>query len=81
MYTIHDWSYLQFAVGALFAKCLIAWRVLPLYHRLGLVTVYQLLAQRYGPHTRGVAAACFALGALGYFLWPLAQAPFIYFQF
>jgi SSS family solute:Na+ symporter len=59
-----DWSYLQFALGAGVAKCVIAWRVLPLYYELEVVTVYGALEQRYGPVTRRSAAACFALGRL-----------------
>lgn len=59
-----DWSYLQFALGALAAKCVIAWRVIPLYYELEIVTVYGALERRYGPITRRVAAACFALGRL-----------------
>jgi SSS family transporter len=59
-----DWSYLQFALGALAAKCVIAWRVIPLYYELEIVTVYGALEARYGKRTRRLAAACFALGRL-----------------
>ena len=59
-----DWSYLQFALGALAAKCVIAWRVLPLYYELEIVTVYGALENRFGPVTRRAAAGCFALGRL-----------------
>ncbi len=57
-----DWSYLQLAIGALLAKVWIARHVIPLYHRLGLVTVYGLLSDRYGEAAGRAAAATFVVG-------------------
>jgi SSS family transporter len=57
-----NWTYLQLAFGALVAKALLAWRVIPLYHRLGVVTVYGYLELRFGPRTRRAAAVCFVAG-------------------
>ncbi len=59
-----DWSYLQLAFGALFAKLLLAARVIPLYHRLGVVTVYGFLETRFGPGVRRPAALGFLAGRL-----------------
>ncbi|MCG8590773.1 MAG: sodium:solute symporter [Proteobacteria bacterium] len=59
-----DWSYLQFAFGALAGKLVIAAVVVPRYHARGVVTVYGWLSDRYGPHTRRAAAATFALGRI-----------------
>lgn len=56
------WAYAQLALGALVAKGLLAWRVIPLYHRLGVVTVYGFLESRFGPATRRSAALCFVAG-------------------
>lgn len=59
-----DWFYLQLAFGALLAKGVLATRVLPLYHRLRVVTVYGFLELRFGPHARRAAALCFVGGRL-----------------
>ncbi len=57
-----DWSYLQLAVGALAAKAVLARWVIPLYHRLGITTVYGFLSHRFGPQIRRAAALCFVMG-------------------
>ncbi|MDJ0869933.1 MAG: hypothetical protein QNK03_27825 [Myxococcota bacterium] len=59
-----DWSYLQLALGALAGKAWLAARVIPLYHARGVVTVYGLLDERFGPRTRRAAALCFVGGRL-----------------
>ena len=58
------WTYLQFAFGALLGKWALARVALPLYHRLGVVTVYGLLEARFGPATRRAAALAFVFGRL-----------------
>jgi SSS family transporter len=57
-----DWSYLQLAVGALAGKLVLAAHVIPLYHRRGVVTVYEFLETGAGHATRRAAAAAFAGG-------------------
>ena len=59
-----DWSYLQLAVGSLLGKTLLAWQIIPLYYRTGVVTVYGFLADRFGPSPQKAAALCFLLGRL-----------------
>ncbi len=59
-----DWSYLQLAVGALLAKAVLARYVIPLYRKLGLVTVYGFLQDRFGSVTQRSAAVCFLGGRL-----------------
>lgn len=59
-----DWSYLQFACGALLGKGLLSVTFIPLYHRLGVVTVYGFIDHRFGPGARRATAACFVLGRL-----------------
>lgn len=59
-----DWSYLQLAVGALLAKAVLARHVIPLYHRLGVVTVYGFLAERFGALAQKSAAIAFLLGRI-----------------
>ena len=59
-----DWSYLQLAVGALVAKAVLARYVIPLYRKLGIVTVYGFLQERFGRLTQRGAAVCFLGGRL-----------------
>ncbi len=59
-----DWSYLQLALGALLGKTLLAWQVIPLYYRSGVVTVYGFLAERFGSAPQTAAALCFLIGRL-----------------
>ncbi len=59
-----NWSYLQFAFGALFAKAVLAMTLIPLYHRLGVVTVYGFLEERFGPRARRWAAIFFIVGRI-----------------
>jgi SSS family solute:Na+ symporter len=58
------WSYLQLAFGALLGKVFVSIRVVPLYHRLGVVSIYQLLEQRFGAGAQRAAAGCFIAGRL-----------------
>jgi len=57
-----DWSYLQLAFGALLGKGALSLWVIPLYHRRGVITVYGLLAERFGPGAQRASAACFTAG-------------------
>ncbi len=59
-----SWSYLELAFGALLGKAVISLRVVPLYHRLGVVSIYQLLELRFGPAAQRAAAWCFVAGRL-----------------
>lgn len=59
-----NWSYLQLAFGSLLGKLVLARWVIPLYHRLEVVTVYGFLESSFGPQTRRAAAAAFAAGRI-----------------
>ncbi|MFQ5655371.1 MAG: sodium/solute symporter [Planctomycetota bacterium] len=56
------WSYLQFAFGALAGKIVLARTLIPIYHRLGVITVYGFIEQRFGPLARRATALCFLCG-------------------
>ena len=60
-----DWSFLQLAFGSLLAKVVLAARVITLYHRLEVVTVYGFLELRFGGLARRLCAGAFVLGRLG----------------
>lgn len=59
-----SWSYLELAFGALLGKLLLSWRIIPLYHRIGAVSIYQLLERRFGARAQRAAAVCFVGGRL-----------------
>ncbi len=59
---VGTWSYLQFAFGALAGKLVLGCWVIPLYHRLGTVTVYGFLEDRFGQGARRAAALAFVAG-------------------
>lgn len=59
-----DWTYLQFALGALLGKWVVSTSFVRLYWRLNLPTVYGLLAQRIGARAQRVSAWSFLCGRL-----------------
>jgi SSS family transporter len=59
-----DWTYLQFALGALLGKWVVSSWFVRLYWRLNLPTVYGLLAQRIGPRSQRASAWAFLCGRL-----------------
>ena len=61
---VGDWSYIQLALGSFLGKLLLAWRVIPLYYKSGIVTVYGFLADRFGSTPQKAAALCFLFGRL-----------------
>ena len=52
------WLYIELAFGALFAKGVLAFTLIPLYHRLRVVTVYEFLEKRFGPRARRRGSPC-----------------------
>lgn len=63
-YITASWAYLQFGVGALAAKVVLARTLVPLYHRLGVKTVYGLIHQRFGSLPRRCVALAFIVGRI-----------------
>jgi Na+/proline symporter len=61
---VGSWSYLELAFGALLGKIVVSVRVIPLYHRLNVVSIYQLLELRFGVRAQRAAAGCFVAGRL-----------------
>ena len=59
-----NWTYLQFAIGALLGKWVVSSWFVRLYWRLNLPTVYGLLAQRIGPRSQRASAWAFLCGRL-----------------
>jgi SSS family solute:Na+ symporter len=61
---VGTWSYLELAFGALLGKIVVSLRVIPLYHRLEVLSIYQLLEIRFGARAQRAAAGCFVVGRL-----------------
>ncbi|MAG55893.1 MAG: hypothetical protein CMJ83_06345 [Planctomycetes bacterium] len=59
-----DWTYLQYAIGSLLARVVLATWFISLYYRLRLVTVYGLLGQRFGRTSELTSAWLFLGGRL-----------------
>jgi SSS family solute:Na+ symporter len=59
-----DWSYLEFAFGALLGKLAVSVSVIPLAHRLGATSLYEVLGWRFGPRAQRAASASFIGGRL-----------------
>ncbi|MDE2141516.1 MAG: hypothetical protein KGJ84_03790 [Elusimicrobia bacterium] len=56
-----DWTFLQFFLGAAAARVLVAVVILPAFFRDGGETPYAYLGNRFGPRTRILGAAMFAV--------------------
>jgi SSS family transporter len=59
-----DWTYLQLAIGSSLARFLVAGLLLGVYYRRRVTTVYDFLADRFGPWSRNVASGLFFVGRL-----------------
>jgi SSS family transporter len=59
-----DWTYLQFFLGAIAGRVLVAFFFLPTFFRGGGDTVYAYLGERFGPRTRTAAAGAFVASRL-----------------
>src|SRR5213080_5027806 len=61
-----NFTYLRVVVGYIIARVVIALIFIPAYFRGDLLTAYELLKQRFGPHTKNFAASLFlGMRALG----------------
>ncbi len=59
-----DWTYLQFAFGALLGKWIVSRTFIPHYHELGVETVYGFAGLRFGPRVQRASAGLFVCGRL-----------------
>ncbi len=57
-----DWRYLQFALGAILGKLIVARILIPAYYRAEVFTVYGYLETRFGTASRTLAACLFFVG-------------------
>ena len=46
-----DWTFLQLAFGYIFGRIIVAYFLLPIYYKNGVVSIYEVIGQKYGdPH-------------------------------
>lgn len=57
----NGFTYLQIVIGQVFGYAVIAFVLLPAYHRLGLASIYGLLLARLGPAAQRLGSAYFVL--------------------
>ena len=56
-----NFTYLQFVLGNLIGRLLVAFLFIPAFYTSGVTSVYEYLGIRFGPHTRGVASLFFVV--------------------
>jgi len=64
MVATSGWSYMQMAMGFVVGYFVIAFLLVPLFYRMGLVSIYGYLAQRFGTHTHRTGAWLFFISKL-----------------
>ena len=61
---LRDFTYLQFGIGSILARFVLAYLFMDVFYRLKVFTVYGFLTERFGFPTRNCAAGAFLLGRL-----------------
>lgn len=59
-----DFTYLQFGVGSILARIVLAFLFIGIFYKMRVYTVYGFLSERFGSPTRTTAAGAFLLGRL-----------------
>ncbi len=59
-----DWTYLQLAFGSALGRILVGSLLLGAYYKANVTTVYDFLAERFGPRSRDLSSALFIVGRL-----------------
>lgn len=56
-----NWTYAQFSIGTILARIIVSFLFIPLFYRQGVVSLYEYLGTRFGPHSRRWASATFLI--------------------
>jgi len=59
-----QFSYMQIVLGYFLGYLVIAWLLIPLYYRMNLTSIYEYLAQRFGPKSHKTGAFFFLLSRI-----------------
>ena len=57
----HDFRFMQLVMGYLVGRAVVSFLLIPQYFKGELVTAYQLIERRFGPHLRSLTAGIFLL--------------------
>lgn len=61
---VRDLTYLQFAIGTILARFVLAYGFITVFYRAGVTTVYEFLGRRFGGGTQRTTAGLFLFGRL-----------------
>ncbi len=59
-----DWTYLQWGLGSMIARFLVAWWLVPLYYEKEIYSPYDFMGHRLGELARVLVTALFSLGSI-----------------
>ena len=54
-----DWTFLQLAFGYIFGRIIVAYFLLPIYYKNGVVSIYEVIGQKYGENIQKMASGLF----------------------
>ena len=60
-YKLRNFTYIQLSIGTIIARVLVSYIFLKPYYEYNVYSVYEYLAQRFGPRTKNAASAVFLL--------------------
>ncbi|MEO6788997.1 MAG: sodium:solute symporter [Chthoniobacteraceae bacterium] len=63
-FALRNYTYIQLIIGYLLARVVVSAVFIPAYYRHGVVSIYEFLGTRFGPHTRRAASAVFLVTRL-----------------
>ena len=58
-YSRRNWSYAQFAIGTVLARIIVSFLFIPTFYRHNVISLYEFLQTRFGPHSRKFASITF----------------------
>jgi len=58
-YALRNFTYAQLAIGTVLARIFVSWIFIQPYYSYGVVSIYEFLEKRFGPHSRQAASAVF----------------------
>jgi solute:Na+ symporter, SSS family len=58
-YALRNYTYIQLMAGYLLARVIVSMWFIPAYYKHNVVSVYEFLEVRFGPHTRRISSAVF----------------------
>lgn len=59
-----DWTYLQWGIGSVIARCIVGYWLVPLYYRKEIYSPYDFMGNRLGEGVRKLVTLLFSLGAI-----------------